>query len=996
MKHILLLLSLASICVSSQAQQTFPVNGVQNTSPIVYAFTNATIVMDPENILTNATLIVKDKYIESIGTTITIPQGAVVVNLKGKYIYPGLIDGFTTYGMPDAPKGKGGEDPQFVSGKKGAFGWNEAVKPEISAKELFSVNDKKADELRKLGFTTVVSLQKDGIVRGSSVVVNLANTRENELFVSNRASSNLSFNKGSSTQDFPSSQMGAIALIRQTYLDAQWYKTNRNKVDENISLDAFNEQRNLPVVFEVDDVLEVLRADRVGDEFAQQYIIKGAGDEYQRVEEVKKTGATLIIPINFPKAYDVEDPDMAMQIGLAEMKHWELAPSNPAALEKAGVPFMITATAAKDQNEFWKNMRLAVEYGLSEKQALRALTVTPAQTFKVADKVGMLRKGYYANFIITSDKLFGKKTEILENWVQGQKFSYGDVNQKDLRGTYDLTVGGNLFLQLKLSGEAKTLEANVVFADTAKKSKATLTLSNDLVTLFFDSKDKENKGDIRLSGYIAGANFEGAGELPNGKKVSWKAVYKEAYKAPKEKTDSNKYVLKTGKTIYPFTAYGSTNLPKQERTLIKNTTVWTNEAQGRLEGADVLIDGGKIVLIGRNLPSAGVAKTIDGTNKHLTAGIIDEHSHIAISKGVNDIQTVSSEVRIGDVLNSEDVNIYRQLAGGVTTSHLLHGSANAIGGQTALIKLRWGKSPQELKFAGADGFIKFALGENVKQSNWGDRNTTRFPQTRMGVEQVYIDAFTRAKEYQKALYASPSGTRRDLELDALLEILNKKRFITCHSYVQSEINMLMHVADSMGFTVNTFTHILEGYKVADKMKKHGAAASTFSDWWAYKFEVIDAIPYNAALMQQVGLNVAINSDDAEMARRLNQEAAKIVKYGNVSEEDALKMVTLNPAKMLHIDNKVGSIKVGKDADLVIWNNHPLSVYAKPEKTFVDGIAYFDAERDVQLREEMHKERARLIQKMMEAKLRGEKTQKPGLSAERQYHCDTYDDEAVAR
>ncbi|MCE9540330.1 MAG: amidohydrolase family protein, partial [Bacteroidetes bacterium] len=393
------------------------------------------------------------------------------------------------------------------------------------------------------------------------------------------------------------------------------------------------------------------------------------------------------------------------------------------------------------------------------------------------------------------------------------------------------------------------------------------------------------------------------------------------------------------------------------------------------------------------------AKIIDGTGKHLTAGIIDEHSHIAISNGVNEgAQASSAEVRIGDVVNSEDINIYRQLAGGVTSAQLLHGSANPIGGQSALIKLRWGKSPEEMKFTKADGFIKFALGENVKQSNWGDFNTIRFPQSRMGVEQVYYDSFIRAKEYdakQKAFSLlsdkakNISGPfRRDLELEALTEILNKKRFITCHSYVQSEINMLMHVADSMGFKVNTFTHVLEGYKVADKMKTHGAGASTFSDWWAYKMEVQDAIPYNAALLTQMGITTAINSDDAEMGRRLNQEAAKSVKYGGMTEEEALKMVTLNPAKLLHIDNKVGSIKVGKDADLVLWSDNPLSIYAKAEKTIIDGLIYFDKDEDIKLRDDIQKERARIIQKMIEEKKGGAPTQKPVSKKQKLYGCDS--------
>jgi len=336
----------------------------------------------------------------------------------------------------------------------------------------------------------------------------------------------------------------------------------------------------------------------------------------------------------------------------------------------------------------------------------------------------------------------------------------------------------------------------------------------------------------------------------------------------------------------------------------------------------------------------------------------------------------------------------------VTASQLLHGSANPIGGQSGLIKMRWGQAPEDMKIAGAEQFIKFALGENVKQSNWGDMRTTRYPQTRMGVEQVYYDHFTRAWEYEQAwhryhalsraqkLKATP--IRRDLELETLLEILNRERWVTCHSYVQSEINMLMHVADSMGFNINTFTHILEGYKVADKMKAHGTGASTFSDWWAYKYEVIDAIPYNGAILNHVGVVTAYNSDDAEMGRRLNQEAAKAVKYGGVSEEDAWKFVTLNPAKLLHLDDRMGSLKQGKDADLVVWSDNPLSIYAKAELTMVDGIILFDIKKDLKMREEIKAERARLIQKMMNSK--GEKQKGPKTDEPKRYHCNDLEEE----
>jgi imidazolonepropionase-like amidohydrolase len=354
-------------------------------------------------------------------------------------------------------------------------------------------------------------------------------------------------------------------------------------------------------------------------------------------------------------------------------------------------------------------------------------------------------------------------------------------------------------------------------------------------------------------------------------------------------------------------------------------------------------------------------------------------------------------VRIADNLNPDDINIYRQLSGGVTTSHILHGSANTIGGQTQLIKLRWGANDEDLKFKGSAPFIKFALGENVKRSpaNAGQQN--RFPDTRMGVEEVLTDAFTRAKDYERSWkeYESArnkkgmTAPRKDLELDALVEILNNKRFITCHSYVQSEITSAMRVADKMGYKVNTFTHILEGYKVADKMKTHGANASTFSDWWAYKMEVQDAIPYNAAIMSRVGLNVAINSDDAEMARRLNQEAAKIVKYGGVSEEEALKMVTLNPAKMLHVEDKVGSLKVGKDGDIVVWTDNPLSIYARPDYTIVDGTIYFDRLKDEQMQKLVDAERSRLVKKMIGEKRSGAPVQQAIPSYEIMHSCSEH-------
>jgi imidazolonepropionase-like amidohydrolase len=487
--------------------------------------------------------------------------------------------------------------------------------------------------------------------------------------------------------------------------------------------------------------------------------------------------------------------------------------------------------------------------------------------------------------------------------------------------------------------------------------------------------------------------MEGDGTLPNGKWIKWSAI--KLSKAKQEPVASKIAVIDTSyqqKIWYPNMAYGFDTLPKQQTYVIKNVTVWTGEANAILKNAAVIIVNGKIKFVGEGGYQTPLgAKEIDGTGMFLTAGIIDEHSHIAISKGVNEGgQAIAAEVSIGDVVSNFDINIYRQLAGGVTTSQLLHGSADPIGGQSAIIKLKWGMTADQMLVPNAPKFIKFALGENVKQSNWGDFNTVRFPQTRMGVEQLYVDAFHRAIEYRKE-NDKGNSKRRDLELDALVEVLESNRHITCHSYIQSEINMLMHVADTFGFKVNTFTHILEGYKIADKMKAHGAGGSTFSDWWAYKYEVKDAIPYNAKLMNDQGVVVAINSDDAEMGRRLNQEAAKGVKYGGMSEQDAWKMVTLNPAKLLHLDDRIGSVKEGKDADLVLWTAHPLSIEAIADKVFIDGIKFYDRKDDATLRNDIRKEHARIISKMGAAAKGGAETKPFQKEQPKFYHCNTLEE-----
>jgi len=986
--HFLLLFTL----FTARAQENFPINGVTDPRPSSYAFINATIFVDYQTKIDNATLLVNNGLIVAVGSNIQIPKDATTFDLKGKYIYPGFIDIYTNFGMPDVKSGQSSfsGSTQYTSDLTGPYGWNEAIKSEFNAVEAISFDSKLAQSMRKAGFSTVLAFRADGVVRGSSVLLNLSDDPIQENIVLEKAAAHYSFDKGSSSQAYPSTFMGSVALLRQTYYDAKWYNSSLNKAQTNISLESFLELQSLPQIVEVSEKYELMVANEVGDEFEKQYIIKGNGDEYQRLQEIKETNAALIIPVDFPNAYDVEDPDNLLQISLKNMKHWELAPKNPAYLESANISFAFTMDGLKNKDHFLNNVRKAVKYGLSEKQALRALTVTPAKLLNADNTIGTLSTGKIANFFIVSDSVFKDEAIIFENWVRGNRYIINDPDIPDYQGQYDLKINNNTF-EFHISGKAGSKKTEIKLNDTTTvKVKSTFT--RDRLTLSFKLDD----GTVyQLSGWSKGNGFKGNGNKSDGSNVTWQASYsKEIEETPKKEKEQSD--LQLGEVIYPFTAYGWIDAPSQETIIFKNATIWTNEKEGILQNMDVMVSDGKIQKIGKNLEYAN-ARIIDATGKHVTSGVIDEHSHIALNAVNEGTSAVASEVRMKDVLDPESMSIYRQLAGGVTASQLLHGSANPVGAQSAIIKLRWGRGAKDLLIDGADPTIKFALGENVKQSNWGPSFNVRFPQTRMGVEQVFMDAFSGAKVYNaewekynklsKKEKERAEVPRRDLRLEALAEIIDSRRFITCHSYVQSEINMLMHVADHYGFRVNTFTHILEGYKVADKMKEHGAAGSSFSDWWGYKYEVKDAIPYNMVLMHNEGVLTAVNSDDAEMARRLNQEAAKAVKYGDMSEEDAWKMVSLNPAKMLHLDNRMGSIKVGKDADIVIWSENPLSIYAKAELTMVDGIVYYELQKDKEMRQWVKQEKMRLAAKMMEDKKKGMPLSAPVKQSRRHWHCD---------
>ena len=970
-KLFYLFLLLIPLNLSGQ-QDNSPVVGVSDRRVEIYGFKNARIVVDYQTTLENADILISEGRIQAVGQNLSFPKGAVIVDLTGKTVYPSFVDAYAgNYGIKSqAQPADANPYAAFIgqqqTGRQGTLPtpepriadyWNDGINASYDISSEFIPDPKTAGEYRQAGFGAVVTFKTDGIARGTSALVTTGDGKANLVMIKNKATANYNLGRSRSADIYPASQFGIIALLRQVNCDAQWYKQLPPGYFHDDGLEAYTANLSLPQIFEVTNKLEVMRADRIGKEFGISYIIKGGGDEYQALDEIKKAGNKLIIPVNFPEAPDVKDPYDAATVSYSTLRHYELAPSNLSKLSEAGLTFAITSSDLRQRTSFLTNLRKAVRYGLSEADALKALTTTPAALVGATDLVGSVKKNMIANLLITSGNIFNDDCVIYENWIQGIPYRFVDLRIRDLRGTYDLTVDTAKF-RMVLSGTFDKPAIKLTY-DTTQIRGATFSTDKDLVSMTFE----KSRTRFRLTGYTSGKDLEGRGQLDNGKWISWKAVFNSTATGPEQKKRPSSPVPELGKVIHPFSAYGRTEVPMQEDVLFKNATVWTNEKEGNLLNTDVLVQKGKIAKIGKNLTANGV-RVIDASGMHLTPGLIDEHSHIALDATNEMGQAITSEVRAGDVVDPEDITIYRQLAGGVTAAHILHGSANPIGGQSVIIKHRWGLPAEELKINNQTTFLKHALGENVK------RSTSRYPNTRMGTEQIIRDAYQRAVDYNNrwktwnslkpAERIGKIPPRRDLELDAIVDVLEKRSFITCHTYVQSEGTMIMGIAKDFGVIVNTFIHFNEGYKIADQIKEHGAAASVFSDWWDYKYEVYEGIAYNAAMLLNQGVLTCLHSDDAEMGRRLNQEAAKVVKYGGISEVEALKLVTLNPAKILHLDDRMGSIKPGKDADLVLWTDNPLSIYSHASKTMVDGTIYFDEETDRQMKTQMDNERNRII------------------------------------
>jgi len=977
----ILFLSILSILTA----QVGPAKALHRNPPRAWALTNATVHASPGKTIEDGTVVMRDGIITAVGAKVKIPKQATIIDMDGKHIYAGFIESWL-----DVKTVK--KDTSLQAN------WNSNMRAYLKGADLFHPKEKSLKELHGLGFTTAHVTPKGGIFQGSSGLVQLGQIPK---VLSNNVAQVVEYAAGGwGAKEYPTSLLGAIAFIRQGFLDADWYSKSQailakypdgnEPIQADRSLEELsNAKRNRqPFVFRTGNELYIDRSSNIAEEFELNLWIMGNGYEYRRIEEMP--ASFMIVPLNFPAKPEVADPQNALQYSTEQLKHWDMAPDNAAKLADAGFQFALTSAELKDKKDFRKNLSRAVTRGLDESAALAALTTNPAKEFGQAKRLGKVAPGFIANLVVTDGNYFDKKSKVQSVWIDGNEYEVAPDPLVDAVGDWTLIEGSNSWT---LSVKADGGSLNV---DEKKLKLANYKLDQDRISFSVNADTILQKGVTRFKGTITGGKATGYVFYPDGSSSGWTAVL-DSVKAEKGKK-SKKESASNLSLVFPEGAYGlDGDVPNPRTILINDATIWTSGPKGVLKEWDILFQDGKVKKIARNISlPRGNALVINGKGKHVTPGLIDAHSHMA-GESINEgFQNVTAEVRMRDVIDPNDVAMYRALAGGLTTINLLHGSANPIGGQNVVMKLRWGSFSNDLILKHAPQGIKFALGENVKRK----RSYGRYPETRMGVEQVIRDAFTAARDYQKTwdtykkdvkLQRSSMPPRRDLELDAMVEIMEGKRLVHSHSYRQDEILMLTRIAEDFGFRIATFQHVLEGYKVAERLAEHGAGASTFSDWWAYKYEVVDAIPYNGTLMTNAGVTVSFNSDSDELARRMNLEAAKAVKYGGLDEAEALKFVTINPAKQLKIEKHVGSLELGKDADFVVWSGHPLSTYSICEQTWLDGKQYFSLEQDQYYRERDSKVRNDLIQKILQAPDNGGKKMKPkGRRGNRFHSCDAFE------
>ncbi len=967
---------LATGVAAQQATRTQPVEGMRDNGTGYHALVGARVVTGPGQVMDDATIVIRDGLIQEVGDG-DAPAGARVWDLEGLTVYPGFIDAHADLGMDDVPEG----------GDVGPTHWNPQVRAWFSTTRNLQDDADRRAALRSQGFGAVLAVPKQGIFRGTASLVNLgdAGVRDRVLRpdIAQAIGFQRSFELGGS---YPNSAMGTIALMKQTFMDADWYERAWDAYESSgraflppetsEALAALEDAADgdQPVIFETGSEEEYLRAHSLASEFGLDAWYRGNGLEYRLIDVLRGRSDPLIVPLDFPDAPDVGHPGAALDASLADLRHWYLAPTSAGQLADAGVRFAITTDGLSSLNEFLPNLRVAVARGLEADDALAALTTTPASWLGIDRTHGTIAEGKVANLIVSEGDLFAEEATVRDVWVQGTVYGVTRPAQIDPRGSWEIASDDEWGFEavLVLEGPLNRLRGHLDIASTGPElpggarvelESASAVAETGRIDVRFNGEALGYQGMALLSGSVRGDDFFGWTSLPNGADPSFRGMRTEPFEGPARGTVAMDVPEIDLPFIRPMMDYGRTSIPEQPAAVVvRNATVWTQGPQGILEGADVLIRAGTVGAVGMDLDAPGDAVEIDGTDKHVTPGLIDPHIHSGVSAVNESGFAIVPEVRMGDVVTHNNIWMYRQAAGGLTTAHVKHGSANPIGGENVFVKMRWGSLPEDLKLENAPRTVKFALGENPK------RRQGRYPDTRMGTQEIIRDHFMAARDYEREWQQWEENQeglppRRDLRMEAILDILNQELLISSHGYRADEFLALVRLAEEFGFRVQTLQHGVEAYKIAPELAASGVAAVVWSDWGAFKMEAYDATVYNARILIEAGVVTSLHSDNSEIASRMNWEAGKLLRTG-LTPEQALSTVTNGSAQAMAIDDRVGSLEAGKDGDFVVWNGNPLSQFSRAEQTWIDGRRYFSLEEDAAMRDRIEQERTQLIQAIL--------------------------------